>query len=183
MMPGSLARRYARALISLATSPGQRDKFAADLASFDDLVHQPDEQGRPVLAILQTRRFPVAERTKLVEVLCERISADPMTVKFLSHLVARDRIDGVSEINRAYRRMADDVAGRLQAEVTSTTPLSPEILGRLTQALEKNTGKTIVMTTRLDPELLGGVVAKVGSYIIDGSVRTALARMGQELHS
>ena len=112
MISGALARRYARALLGLATSPTARDKFAKDLVALTD-----------------------------------------------------------------FARSTDEAAGRLQAEIVSAAPLPPDAVGGIKNALERATGKQIVMTTRVDPELIGGVVAKVGSYLLDGSLKSALARM------
>ncbi len=183
MIPGSLARRYARALAGLASSPMQRDKFAKDLTAFLDLVGNVDEAGTPLLSILAGRRFPPSQRKKLLEALTRRIAADPMVTKFLAHVLDKDRLVGLEEITRAYVRMADEAAGRLQATVTSATALGPEAVAKLQQALGQATGKTIVLTTKVDPELLGGVVAELGGYVLDGSVRTALTRMRQTLRS
>ena len=88
-----------------------------------------------------------------------------------------DETDDTPDIARAYRRMADEAGGRVNAEITSATALPPDAVAKIKTALEKATGKQIVATTSVDPELIGGVVAKVGSYVVDGSVRTALAQM------
>lgn len=181
MIPGSLARRYARALIGLSQSPIQRDKFAKDLEAFVELSGSKDELGKPVLVTLCTERFALSDRTKLLDVLLRRVGADPMVGKFLKHVLERGRMNGAPDIARAYRRMADDVAGRVNAEITSAAPLPPDALARIKSALEKATGKQVVATTAVDPALIGGVVAKVGSYLVDGSVRTALAQMRQSL--
>jgi len=106
-----------------------------------------------------------------------------MVVKFLHHVIDKDRIVGLPDITRAYVRMADEAAGRLQAELVSAAPLSTDAVARITRALEQSTGKKIVMTTRVDPELLGGIVAKVGSWVVDGSVRAHLAEMKAALRS
>jgi F-type H+-transporting ATPase subunit delta len=183
MIPGSLARRYARALIGLAQSPIQRDKLATDLDAFAELVKNKDEVGRPVLTTLATERFAMADRGKLLDVLLRRIGADPLTGKFLHLVLQRGRIEGALEIARAYRRMADDAARRINAQITSAAPLSPDSLAKIKAALESATGKQVVATTAVDPALIGGVVAQVGSYLIDGSVRTALAQMRQALRA
>ncbi len=177
MISGSLARRYARALLGLAQSPAQRDKFAKDLEAFAEIVAQPDELGRPITATLAADRFLLADRKKLIDALCRRIGADPTVTKFLHVVLERDRIIGAPDIARAYRRMADDAGGRVNAEITSATALPPDAVAKIKTALEKATAKQVVATTSVDPELIGGVVAKVGSYVVDGSVRTALAQM------
>jgi F-type H+-transporting ATPase subunit delta len=183
VIPGSLARRYARALIGLASSPSQRDKYARDMTALADLVRQRDEAGRPMLAVLGADRFAMADRKKLLGVLIKRVGADPMVSRFLDHVLDRGRIGGLVEIARAYQRMADEAAGRVQAEITSAQPLVPDELNQIKTALEQATGKQVVATTNVDPELIGGVVAKVGSYVIDGSVRSTLEQLRATLRS
>ncbi len=183
MMAGSLARRYARALLGLAPDPVARDKYAKDLGNLAQLLRQDDEAGTNLLTLVAGRRFPLSDRKRLLEALARRVLADAMVIKFLGYVLERDRIGGVPEIARAYLRLADEAAGRQQAEITTATPLAPEAAIRIKSALEKATGKTIVITTKVDPEIIGGVVAKVGSYLIDGSVRANLQRMRASLRT
>lgn len=183
MIPGSLARRYARALIGLAQSPAQRDKFATDMDALAALTAQKDEQGTPVLAILANERFASSQRSKLLTALARRVSAEPMVVKFLQYTLTRKRINGLAEIARAYRAMVDEVAGRINAEITSATPLAPDAVAKIKAALAKATGKEVIATTAVDPELIGGVVTKVGSFVIDGSVRASLSQLRTALRA
>jgi len=177
MIPGSLARRYARALFGLANSAPQRDKFAKDMDGIADLLGQKDVQGTSLLVILSTDRFPSEQRGKLLDSLCRRVGADPMVVKFLQYTLERGRIEGTVAIARSFRRMVDDAAGRVNAEITSAAPLAPDAVAKIKGALEKATGKQVIATTAVDPELIGGVVAKVGSFVIDGSVRASLSSL------
>jgi F-type H+-transporting ATPase subunit delta len=181
VIPGALARRYARALLGLAPNPVARDKYAKDLTALVEITKSQDDAQMPVINVLGSRRYPQAERKKLLGALAQRVQADPMVVKFLEHVLERDRLDGLSEIARAYVRMADEAASRVQAEIVSAAPLSPDAVSGIKNALERATGKQVVMETSVDPELIGGVVAKVGSYVLDGSLKTALARMRTEL--
>lgn len=183
MIPGSLARRYARALIGLASSGPQRDKFAKDLDAFSDLCRSQDSNGIVVMSVLASDRHPLASRKKVVDSFLRRLSADPMLGKFLHYVLERGRFEGIPEIARAYRRMADQAAGRVNAQITSAAPLPPDALAQVKQALENATGKQVIATTQVDPELIGGVVAKVGSYVVDGSVRSALAQLKTSLRS
>lgn len=174
MIPGALARRYARALLGLASTPMQRDKFAKDLTSFCEVLEQRDSDGTAVLTVLTGKRFPLSQRRKLVEALCARIGVDPTLVKFLVYVLERDRFVGVPQIERAYARLADEAAGRLRATITSAKPLPMDAAAKLKTALEASTGKEVVAETTVDPELIGGIVTQVGSYLLDGSVRSAL---------
>jgi F-type H+-transporting ATPase subunit delta len=183
MIPGSLARRYARALIGLAQSGPQRDKIAKDLDAFAALCRSQDASGMLVLTVLASERFPSGDRKRLVDVFLRRLGADPLLGKFLHYVLDRGRMEGVPDIARAYRRLADEAAGRLDAHITSAAPLPPEALAKIKQALEKATGKQVIATTSVDPALLGGVIAKIGSTVVDGSVRSALAQLRTELSS
>ena len=183
MIPGSLARRYARALIGLASSGPQRDKIAKNLDAFADLCRQPDSYGTPVMAVLASDRHSTDQRKKIVDALLRRLGADPLLGKFLHYVLDRGRFEGVPEIARAYRRMADEAAGRVNAEITTASPLSPDALNKIKRALEQATGKQVIATTQVDPELIGGVVAKVGSYVVDGSVRASLNQLKTSLRS
>ena len=177
MMPGSLARRYARALVGLAQSPAQKDKLAKDLDAFAALARSPDGDGVPVLTVLSSERFPSADRKRLLDAFLKRLGADPLLGKFLQYVLERGRMEGLPEIARAYRRLA----GRIDAQITSAAPLPPEALAKIKQALERATGKQVIATTAVDPDLIGGVVAKVGSTVIDGSVRSQLAQLKTSL--
>ncbi|MEM6994717.1 MAG: ATP synthase F1 subunit delta [Myxococcota bacterium] len=181
MIPGSLARRYARALLGLANSAPQRDKFAKDMDAIADLAGQKDVQGTPLITILGTERFPLAQRSKVLDSLARRVGADPMVVKFLQYVLKRGRIDGTIAIARSFRTMVDDVAGRMNAEITSAAPLAPDAVAKIKAALSQATGKQIVATTAVDPDLIGGVVTKVGSFVIDGSVRASLSQLRTSL--
>jgi F-type H+-transporting ATPase subunit delta len=177
MIPGSLARRYARALLGLAQSGPQRDKLAKDLDAFAALCRSEDADGQVVLTVLASERHPAAHRKRLVDAFLRRLGGDPLLGKFLHYVIDRGRMEGVLEIARAYRRMADEAAGRIDAQITSAAPLPPDVLAKIKQALERATGKQVIATTAVDPELIGGVVAKVGSTVVDGSVRAALAQL------
>jgi F-type H+-transporting ATPase subunit delta len=181
VISGTLARRYAKALLELAPSPAARDKYADDLAAFADVTRLRDGAGLQVLTALTLDRFPVAQRRALLDALAGRLGTDPQVRKFLVLVLQRGRLDGIVQIARAYRTLADQAAGRLRGVVTSAQPLPPDRVAALTSALAAATGKQIALTTAVDPALIGGVTTQVGSYLIDGSVRTALARMRSAL--
>jgi len=181
MIPGNLARRYARALFELAQGAPQRDKFLTDMTALSDVMTKPDVQGTTVGTILETKRFPLSQRRALLDKFARRVGADATVIKFLQYALERGRINGVADITRAFRTMVDDAAGRVNAEITSAAPLSASALNKISAALAQATGKKIVATTAVDPELIGGVVTKVGSFIIDGSVRASLSRLRTEL--
>lgn len=183
MISGALARRYARALLELAKNPMQRDKFAKDLLAVSKLAQQRDGNGTAVLAVMGAERFPLAQRQKLGASLGRRVGADPTVVKFMDVVTERGRINGLPEIARAYQRLADNAAGRVQAHITSASPLAMDAVAKIKTALQKATGKQVVTTQSVDADLIGGVAVKVGSYVLDGSVRASLAQLRRELRA
>lgn len=181
MIPGSLAKRYARALIELAQSPTQRELFARHLTSFVASYETSDGMGSTLGALLESERFLPSQRRKVLESVCQRQRLDKMIARFLDFVLERGRIHGVKQILRHYTEMNDEIAGRLQAEIISARPLGPAGLARVKDALERSTGKTVVVESSVDPTLIGGVIAKVGSTVLDGSIRTSLANLQSTL--
>ncbi len=181
MIPGSLARRYAKALLALADSPLARDRFDKDLEGFVEAVRARDPSGATILSVLCAKRFPLSERTALLRAVAGRLGLDRTLADFLAYVLERDRMVGIAQIARAFRRLADEDAGRLRAVYRTARPLPPADAAAVTKALQKATGKQVVARTEVDPELLGGLAVQVGSYLIDGSVRAQLARLRNEL--
>lgn len=178
MIPGSLARRYARALLQLADTPIQREIFGRDLASFARQVTVSEGEGQPtLLQVLSSGAYLVAERRNVLQRVLQKMALDPTVVKFLSFVYDRGRVDGIPQIARAYAEMADALAGRVHAKLTSARPLPADQVGKIKAALERATGKTILLDTAVDPELIGGVVTQVGSVVYDGSLKTQLSNI------
>lgn len=180
MIPGSLARRYARALLLLAESPIQRETFGRGLADFTAALEVgPDTSS--LAGILGSERYPLSERRAVLQSVCRRLGVDNTVMAFLVYVLDRGRIGGVPQMARFYAEMADELAGRVHASVTSARPLPPDGSQKIKAALERATGKTVVLDAAVDPELIGGVVAQVGSVVVDGSVRTHLSNLRTSL--
>ena len=177
MIPGNLAKRYARALLELADSPMKRDRFEKDLNSLAATSHVPDETGTPLALTLDAGRYPLSQRRALGAAICKRLMADPTVTKFLDLVVERGRASGLPQIAMQYAELADAQAGRVRATVTAATPVGPGALAQVKTALEGATGKKVLLEQEVDPELIGGVVTQVGSYRLDRSVKTMLEQM------
>lgn len=183
MIPATLARRYARALLQLADTPMQREIFGRDLAAFVRTASTTTEGDANLLTVLDFGVHPQAERRKLLDAILARLNLDATVVKFLQLVFERGRIAGAPQMSSAFADMADQLAGRQKATVTSARPLASDSLAKLKASLEKVTGKTIIVDTKVDPTLLGGVVAQVGTYVFDGSLKSQLERMRTALRS
>jgi F-type H+-transporting ATPase subunit delta len=178
MIAGSLARRYARALVSLGEDQKNLDKIGADLRSFAQALKVSEE----LVATLGNPAFPRADRKKIVDALATRFAAQPVTRTFLYVLLDKERLDQIPAISREIDALLEARAGRVAAEVTSAAPLSAQQLTAITATLEKLSGKKVQIEKREDPSLIGGVVAKVGDVVYDGSVRTQLRQLRDQLN-
>jgi len=176
MIPGSLAKRYARALMLMAETPMQRETFGRGLNSFNDALTVGDgsDTGATLGSILESQRYLMSERRGIVESVCRRLGVDANVMAFLVYVLGRGRIAGIAQMTRFYNEMADEIAGRIHATISSARPLTPDATHKLKAALETSTGKQVVVDSVVDPELIGGVVAQIGSTVIDGSVKTQL---------
>ncbi len=170
MIAGSLARRYARALFDVGTSKGNYEQLGAEMDSFAKTY----AGSRELAEALTNPIFSRAKRRAVLDAVLERTGASQVTRNFALLLFDRERIAYVPSIARELRNLVDDRAGRVRAWVTSASPLSTDQTKQIQGALEGISHKQVILSTKEDPELLGGVVAKIGDVVYDGSVRTQL---------
>jgi F-type H+-transporting ATPase subunit delta len=185
MISGSLAKRYARALMQLATTPQQRDRYLQNLGDFTAAckVHDPSDPSgeHDLIKVLAAGHHTLSKRRAVLDAILKRVGADPNVKKFLALVLERGRISGIELIYLHYRDLADEAAGRVRATVKTAVALDPAGTGRIKSALEKATGKQVLLETEVDAELIGGLVAHVGSYTLDRSVRTSLDKLRSNL--
>ncbi len=187
MISGSLAKRYARALIELAGAQ-QRDKYLQNLSDFTAAckTKDPNDPTRlsgdgQLLEILGAGHVKMSQRKAILAAVLGRLGADATFKKFFELVLERGRISGTEQIYLHYRELADEAAGRVRATVKSATPLDAAATGRIKAALEQATGKQVLLETEVAPELIGGLVAHVGSHTLDRSVRTSLEKLRSSL--
>lgn len=176
-MGGSVARRYAKALFGLGVAQGAYDKFGQEL---DDLVRTYDKSADLRLA-LENPVIKPAEKQAILRAVLPRIAPSPPVQRFAQLLLERGRFPMLRTIARAYRELADARAGQVRASVTAAEALGPADLDRVRRALEKRTGRKVIIESSIDPGLIGGIVARVGDLVLDGSVRTQLEEMRRRL--
>lgn len=177
MAAGSLARRYAKAVIELGHASGSLDKMGSDLRELAKAMKTSDE----LQTVLSNPAIRRADRRRVLDGLLQRIGAQPNSKNLVYLLLDGERLHAVPAISREVDAMIEARAGRVSAEVVSAKPLDASQLTQITLALEKLSGKKVDITKREDPDLLGGVVAKVGDQVYDGSLRTQLRTLREEL--
>ncbi len=181
MIPGSLAKRYARALMLMAETPVQRETYGRGLNSFNKALSVVVDGETTLGVVVESQRYLLSERRGIIESVCRRLGVDSNVMAFLVYVLGRDRIAGIAQITRFYNDMADEIAGRIHATLRSARPLTPDASHKLKAALESATGKKVVVEKVVDPELIGGVVAQVGSLVVDGSIKTQLENLRSTL--
>ncbi len=177
MIPASVAKRYAKALVEVAAASNELDGVRTDLRAFADLLRDHRELRQLVANPSVSRRDAGA----VIADVAAAMKVRPLTVTFLQILLEGGRLAGLEAILRAYDFLVDERLGRAKAVVTSAAPLGPDAQERLRRRLADVTGKDVYLELRQDPTLLGGVVTQVGSRVFDGSLRTQLARLREEL--
>ncbi|AKQ70602.1 ATP synthase delta chain [Myxococcus hansupus] len=179
MVNVSIARRYARALLDVASEAGRTDAVAEQLTAFADVIAKNAE----LTDVLVNPAYTREQRLLVVESVMKAVPGglEPTLTNTLRLLVDRNRLGYLSDIARLFRDMADARAGRVRGHVTSASPLPSDALAQLQQTLQQLTQRDVLLETRVDPSLLGGVAAQVGSILYDGSIRTQLEEMRREL--
>lgn len=176
MITGSIARRYAKALLAIGIDEKSYEKIGEELQSFAGLLKHKELRDT-----LENPSYPLSKRKAVVEQLLGQLKPSKTVQSFLLLLTERNRISALPGIAREYQNMVDEHVGRVRASVTSASELKSGDVGRLKQALEQKTGKDVILEQNMDPELIAGMVTQIGSIIYDGSMRTRLEQMRHTL--
>lgn len=173
----AVARRYARALFKLGEERGDVAAVLAELGELVACVQGSASLGR----VLFTPIHPREQRLGVVRDLAGRLGLCDEVRAFAMILVEENRTGRLPQIRDALEELVDRAAGRVKAEVTSARALDPEEVGALRAALSRRTSAEVTLELDVDPDLIGGVVARVGDLLLDGSVRTQLTSLGGRL--
>ena len=172
------AARYARALLDVSAKEGaDPDKVEQDLAGFIDLL----KQHSALEQVLLSPAVPAARKLGAVVELTKRAGLSPLVAKLLTLLGGRDRLVLLPDLLAAYREQLLDRRQIVPAEVTTAAALPRDRAAAIEGRLSAVTGKRVSMVTRVDPQIIGGVVARVGSTVYDGSVATQLKKMKEKI--
>lgn len=177
MIAGSLSRRYARALLAIGIDEGRFEELGQQLERVAALVTGHKDLGEA----LDNPSYPLDKRKAVMADLAGRLNVSKTIANFLQLAIDRNRAGIIPDVAREYRTLADEQAGRVRAEVKSAEQLDKVSSEHLKRSLEQKTGKQVVLTTTVDPELIAGTVTKIGSVIYDGSIKTRLEQMRDSL--
>jgi F-type H+-transporting ATPase subunit delta len=172
------ATRYARALLDVAVKEkADLEALRAELADFARLFVD-----HPTLAkVLLNPAVPMPRKRSAVAEITARAGTSPILAKLLLLLAGRDRLVLVPDVLDSYRERLLDHQNVVRAEGTTAAPLAPDRAQALQESLAKMTQRTVTLATAVDPSIIGGIVARIGSTIYDGSVVRQLEKMKERL--
>jgi F-type H+-transporting ATPase subunit delta len=168
-----LAGRYAVALFELAEDRGTLDAVATDLRSLQEMVAGSADLARLIRSPVLSRD----EQARALAALGARAGFNDLTRRFLGVLAHKRRLFALPEIVTAYDALLAEHRGEVGAEVVSAVPLSAAQLESVRRQLAAAVGQTVKLSTAVDPDLLGGLVVRLGSRMIDASIRTKLRQL------
>jgi len=172
-----IARVYAGALFGAAKDRGKLDSIRDQLAQFVDALHG----NRDMQLFLFSPYFSSAEK---IEGLQKAVTdAEPELSNFLELLLEKGRMPAIFRIQRQFNALWDKENKRLGVTVTSAVDLDPGIAKRIGAEIEEQTGTTVELTARVDPDILGGLVLQVGNMVLDTSIRNRLEKLRKSVAS
>ena len=166
-----LARRYAKAIFAVGQEQGKYEEYNDVLTGLAGLFESNPE----VVDALTNPLYPLDVREKVMAGMIGSMGVDSVMSNFLNLLVEKKRAEILPEIAEEYKIMVDEEKNISHGSVISAIELSDELQQRVQATLEKLTGKKVELTTGVDPSIIGGIIAKVGDLVLDGSIKTQLA--------
>lgn len=178
MIGNVVARRYAQALVDVVQKQhGDFEVVGKALQDISELIHSNEE----LPALLYNPSIHLEFKRKVLDSLTDRFHLPPIVINFLRLLLEKDRLKYLPAIQQRYEELANAAQNRVKVQIRSAFPLSPALSEELRRRLSEYMAKEVIMEVKVDPELLGGIVAQIGSIILDGSVRNQLQQLSAEM--
>lgn len=165
-----LARRYAKALFSLGKEQGKTSDYSEMLAAIAGLYDGESGVGDA----LNNPLYPLDVRQKVMAKIAQSVQADAIMTSFLNLLIEKKRADILPDIAIELQVMVDKDQNISHGSIISAIELDQTLLDKIQATLEKLTGNKVILETQVDPSIIGGIIAKVGDLVLDGSIKTQL---------
>jgi len=170
-----IARVYARSLFEVASEQRKLDEVRDQLGTFADTL----ESSRELQVFFFSPYFSTSEKQ---DGLKRAVSgADPVVLNFLELLIENHRMPAIFRVRRAYDELWERENRRLPVRITSAVELDPETVGQIGDRIAEQTGETVDLAAVVDPEILGGIVVRVGNSVLDASVRNRLQQLRKQV--
>ena len=171
----SVASTYAEALYEAALEADAVEQVAADVDAFTEAVEGSDE----LRMALENPEIDSGAKKAVVAAIAA--DAHPLFANFLQVLVERGRLAELLEIAEAFRERVARATARLDVEAVTAIPLPDDLKARIVESLAAKTGTTVELTESVDPDVVGGLVLRVGEVVVDGSIRHRIEELRREL--
>ena len=173
----AVARRYASALADVVLAHNEAREVQQELGDWAAMMQSHPQ----LLEVFRNPVVPYDQKSKLLTALIARTRVRPTTANFLQVLLRNHRLADLAEINHSFARVLDERAGLVLAHVTTARPVPAQAQEALRARLAQMTGRKVYLQFAVDEELIGGIVTRIGSTVYDGSVRTRLQRIKQQM--
>jgi F-type H+-transporting ATPase subunit delta len=170
---GGLAQRYAAALLELAEEKRALDAVSADMVALGHMIADSSDLQNLITSPLMER----ADQARAITAVGKAASFGELTQRFLGLVAANRRLFALPGIIKAFHKMLADKRGEVAAEVTAAHPLTDAQQAAVSDAIKRVVGGKVSIDMKVDPSLLGGLIVRVGSRMIDGSVKTKLQKL------
>ena len=167
------AGRYAAALFDLAREEGNADAIEAELKGLRETINASDD----FKAFLKSPVYDRADQTAAISAVAEKVGLSQTTQNFLKLVASNRRLFALEAMIAAFLARAAEARGEIAASAVSAAPMNDEQVKSIRMEIESMIGKAVNLETRVDPDLLGGLIVKVGSKMIDSSLRTKLNKL------
>ncbi len=172
-----IAKRYSKALFNLAEEARKVEQYGQELDNFVRFLGELPE----FADALRNPLYPEATRKAVFSEVVQKLDMAPMMRSFINLLIEKNRVQHIEEIAKYYHRLIDESANVARAQVKAAIDLNEQAKKEIAQALERTTGKKIVIEFEKDPGLIGGILAQIGDFVLDGSVKRQLLNFKESL--
>jgi F-type H+-transporting ATPase subunit delta len=172
----SPARRYAKALFSLAQEQGQIEAIGEQLFAAAAELSLPE-----VAELANSPRLSSERRQALIGAVAQQLALTPLLTNFLQVVAEKHRLRNLTAIASQFQKLEDQALGRLRMTIRSAKPLPEAERDEIAAAFGRQLQRTVIATTEVDPELLGGLVVDADGKVYDGSVRSQLERLAKQI--
>jgi len=172
-----IAKRYAKALFAVGQEENAFDEYVKIMDEMAKLYNDLPE----VRDALTNFLYPLDVRTKVMEQLVKALGASEIMTRFMNLLVQKKRADVIPDIAVTFAAMVDAERNICRGTVVSAMPLSDDLKAKVQATLETIIHKKVVLTSQVDPGIIGGIVAKVGDLVLDGSIKTQLSGLKESI--
>ena len=177
MSQGMIARRYAKALVNLAENEKDLDNTGKHLNSITEVYKENLE----LRQVLSDTKVSSGIKLEILKDVLSKIKVSKLVDTFSRYLLAKRRIDFLPDIERAFNLLLQEKLGRIDANVTTASELPKDTVKKLVDAISSYSGKEIEVNVTIDPSIIGGIVTRIGSTVIDGSIQTYLNQIRQSI--